>query len=469
MIRKSLFCLMVLFLAGILASPGSAQDNKTIEGNWYGTLNAGGKKLPIVFHISRDKSGKLVASMDSPDQGAYGIPMTRVDYSAPNLILEIKSANGKYTGQLTGGELQGTWQQGFFKAALNLTPKAPPAPARPQHPKKPYPYKEEEVVFENVKEGHTLAGTLTIPQGKGPFAAAILISGSGSQDRDESLMGHKPFLVLADHLTRAGIAVLRYDDRGTAKSKGNIVGATSLDLSYDAEGAFHYLETRKEIDHNKIGFVGHSEGGMIAPMIAARNNKVAFIVLLAGPGIKLSEAMVLQNAAASKAAGAFPKIIELNRKVNAAVYEEIIAQADDAKATRNIKKRIAEIMAKEAEYFQKQYAQAFSDSRIKQILSPWFRYFIAYHPEPVLKQVKCPVLALNGEKDIQVTAKENLAGIEKALKAGGNKDFTVKEFKGLNHLFQHCKTGSVTEYGKIEETFSPEALEIISTWIKKRF
>jgi len=296
----------------------------------------------------------------------------------------------------------------------------------------------------------------------------VLVSGSGPQDRNESLLGHKPFLVISDYLTRNGIAVLRYDDRGTAKSQGVFGTATSADFADDAEAAINFLKADTRLDIKSIGIMGHSEGGLIAQMIAARNREVAFIVTLAGPGLKGEDLLMLQSELIARADSIPENEIAVNTKINKKLYKIARVEKDDNKAAEKMRKLIDD------------YWKTLSPESIKaghldkkaliqsvyQVLTPWFRYFIAYDPSAALKKISCPVLALNGSKDLQVPASENLKAIEKQLKKAGNNHYTIKEFAGLNHLFQPCRTGSPSEYLQIEETFSPEVLDFITQWIK---
>jgi len=392
-------------------------------------------------------------------------------YSRTVLKIDIKipSIDGTFAGTLDEEKktIVGEFVQGGNKYPLTLDRvEKLPAPNRPQHPKSPYPYTVEEVKFENAAAKISLAGTLTLPKGDGPFAAVVLVTGSGPQDRDETIMEHKPFLVLADHLTRAGIAVLRYDDRGVAKSGGKFAGSTSADFATDAYAAVKFLQGRKEIDPKRIGICGHSEGGMIAPMVAAEHpNEVGFIVLLAGPGESGGTIIKTQNLDSART----NKATEGELKMLAGLFDEIIPLVASDRSTDTLK---TDIRAKVQECAK----QLADDSKRKELAAnleimaeafsdPWMRYFLAHDPATPLKKVKCPVLALNGAKDIQVRSKENLAGIAAALKAGGNAKFTSREFPELNHLFQSCNTGAVAEYGKIEETFNPEALKAVSEWI----
>jgi len=435
---------------------------EAIVGDWLGALTIGGGiKLRVVFHITR-AAGGISATMDSPDQGVSGLPVSSAQITGKAVKLESAVAHGKFEGKISedGNSMDGTWKQGpgsfplLLKRVTDSSTLKPPA--RPQEPRKPYPYREEDVGYENKAAGNTLAGTLTIPTGKGPFPAVVLIPGSGPHDRDETIMGHKPFLVLADYLTRKGIAVLRYDDRGVGKSTGNLAGATSADLAGDAEAAFAYLKGRPEVDARRIGLIGHSEGGIIAPMIAARNHDVNFVVTLAGSGVPGDKVLVSQAQLVAEAGGMNQ---ELAAKAGAR-QREILGLVKQSPDNTALKKALEE-------KFGGQVPDEQLDGLVAQLGSPWYRYFINYDPAPALRKVSCPVLALNGDKDTQVSSRENLPVIHAALEAGGNKNFETDELVGLNHLFQTAKTGAPKEYGEIEETISAAALEKISGWILK--
>jgi fermentation-respiration switch protein FrsA (DUF1100 family) len=446
-----------------------------LAGIWQGVLKVQSLELRIVFKISKTPEGKLTATLDSPDQGAKDIPVSDVTLENGNVRIEVKSIFGNYSGKMESDNatITGEWKQGAAALPLVLkrTDKVPEAPRRPQEPQKPYSYRDEEVVYDNTKAGIKLAGTLTMPNTGEPFPAVILITGSGPQDRDEALLGHKPFLVLADHLTRRGIAVLRYDDRGIGKSTGEFAKATSADFATDVLAGVEYLKTRKEINPKQIGLLGHSEGGLIAPMVAVQSSDVAFVVLMAGPGITGEEILYLQGALIARAGGADEKAIAKNLDLQKKMFAVIKVEKDNAAAEKKLHPLWNQTLAEMTEDEKKalDFSGANSDSvfqaQIKQVVSPWFRYFLFYDPLPTLKRVKCPVLAINGEKDLQVPPKENLSAIEKALKAGGNKNFAVKELPGLNHLFQTAQTGAPAEYAKIEETISPTALQAMGDWI----
>jgi uncharacterized protein len=429
-----------------------------IDGDWMGTLDAGGAKLRLVFHIFNTAEG-LKATMDSLDQGAKGIPMTSVSRDATSLVMELKPIDGKFAGKISADKatIEGNWTQKGQSLPLLLTrtkDAAMEVPKRPQNPVRPLPYREEEVSYLNKEQGDTLAGTLTIPQGAGPFTAVLLITGSGPQDRDETLLGHKPFLVLSDWLTRKGIEVLRVDDRGVGKSTGVFGAATTADFATDVEVGVTFLKTRPEVNARKIGLIGHSEGGVIAPMVAARNPNVAFIVMMAGTGVPGDQILVEQKKLIEEAGGMMKADAEKQAAEEEAVLTLVVKEKDNPDLAKDLKKKLEGTVA-EPEL----------GAQVKVLTSPWFRYFLAYDPAPALREVKCPVLALNGENDLQVPPAQNLPVIRKALQEGGNTNFEVVELPGLNHLFQTSKTGSPAEYARIEETMSPVAMAKISDWI----
>ena len=432
-----------------------------IDGYWMGTLDLGAFKLRVVFNLVNTEDG-LIATLDSPDQGVKGQPTTSVTRDGAKLKIVAKAIGGDFEGTISAdlSSIDGTFTQLGSPHALLLKrvkDQAETELKRPQNPVKPYPYHDEDVTYENKLQNVTLAATLTIPQGKGPFPAVVLITGSGAQDRDESLLGHKPFLVLSDYLTRHGIAVLRADDRGTAKSTGDFKTATTADFATDTEAGIAYLKTRAEVDTHKIGLIGHSEGAVIAPMIAARNKDVAFIVMMAGTGVPGDQIIIAQQEAIELVSGKQPDEAARDSKKE----REIIALVETEKDQAVLEKKLKEKMAGEV-------PDAQIGLQITQITSPWFRYFLTYDPANALRKVTCPVLVLNGSLDKQVLPSQNLPPIRKALEESGNKHVEVDELPGLNHLFQTAKTGAPSEYSQIEETISPVALEKISAWILKQ-
>jgi len=440
-----------------------------VDGNWRTVLDRNGKKLRLVIKVKSSEQGTIV-TFDALDAPAYDIPVANFTRTGNNISFAIPAASARFEGMLNENStsFSGTWNR-TGQPATQLTfsrdkdTAAAPQFKRPQNPTGTLPYLEEEVQIKNANQPDVvLAGTLTLPKGKGPFPAAILISGSGASDRNESFMGHKPFLVLADHLTRNGIAVLRYDDRGTAQSTGNYSTANSEDFSHDANAAFRYLTQRPEINTQAIGFIGHSEGGLIAPISLQTNKSAAFMVMLAGPGTNTRQLVISQARLTASAAGAseaeMGPMLEASKRVMTAVAE-----------TPNLKqlKNKLDTVLDDATLTALRIGPAHKAAAKAQFTSPWYRYFISYDPANYLPRISVPILAIGGSLDIQVPSAENLAGIKKLTTQ--NKDVTIHEFQGLNHLFQTAKTGTLGEYRDIEETFAPQALEMVSSWINKRF
>jgi len=469
--RRNILAATLIFSVAA-ASPGSAaQKAPSIEGTWLGTLQVPATKLRVVFNITAKPDGSLLATLDSPDQGATGIAVSRVGLEKNQVTLEVSAVQGHYEGTLSeaGSTIDGKWTQGGISLDLVLKRvKEAPKPVRPQEPKKPYPYIEREVTYENAKAGVTLAGTLTMPRTGEPFAAVLLITGSGAQDRDETVCGHKPFLILADYLTRRGIAVLRVDDRGVGGSTGDASQATSEDFAEDAIAGVEYLKTRKQIDPKRIGLIGHSEGGIIAPMAAVRSPDVSFIVLMAGTGVSGDEIIEAQIAGLLKIAGADRTLIDSVIQCQRQAVEIVKQETDPEVLKQKVRKVIEDTVSKLDEAQKKAigYSDAYADMQTNAVTSKWFHFFFMHDPTSVLRKVKCSVLAINGELDMQVPAKQNLPAIEQALRDGGNTRATVKELPGLNHLFQTAETGAFDEYARIEETMSPLALETVAEWIK---
>lgn len=469
-------CCSLLICLGLLAGSMATMlaqnqtDHLKVVGIWQGALKVPGVELRIVFKISQQENGALAAVIDSPDQGATDIPVSDVVFKNDSLRIESSLIRGVYKGQiqLDNNTIVGVWNQGGMNFPLELQRiDAVPKLNRPQEPKPPYPYLEEEVTVLNASAAIELAGTFTRPTSGEPFSAVILITGSGPQDRDETVFSHRPFLVLADHLTRQGIAVLRMDDRGVGKSTGNFATATSEDFARDVIAGIEYLKTRTDVRSDQIGLIGHSEGGMIAPMVAAQSGTVAFIVLLAGTGLTGEEILYLQTELITRANGASESTIEKNREAQQRMFAVVKQEQDDSVATAMLETVLNDAVDQLSEEERNALGdkETHLNAQIKRVLSPWFRCFLTYDPIPTLMKVKCPVLAINGELDLQVPPKENLGAIEKALKASGNTKYTIKEFPKLNHLFQTAVTGSPTEYAKIEETMSPDVLKFVADWI----
>jgi pimeloyl-ACP methyl ester carboxylesterase len=443
-------------------SQTKANEAKWI-GFWSGKLDISSTKLEIIFEVWNDEKGKPVAAMDVPMQGAKDIQCKVITIERDSLVLSVPIIMGSFSGSFVNDSvIQGEWKQSGMTFPLKLSKtRIETELKRPQTPQKPYPYNEEEVVYENKDAGIKLAGTLTFPKNGENFPAVILITGSGAQDRDETLFEHKPFLVIADFLTRNGIAVLRADDRGVGGSEGKTSEATSKDFADDVMAGIEFLKTRKEINPLKIGLIGHSEGGLIAPMVATKSKDVAFVVLLAGPGIVGEQILYEQGKLINKAAGLSEEQAQQNQKMQEAIFNIVKTETDSAKRIDRLQRTLSNGM-----YFMLNDEQkATVDNQVKTVNNDWFKFFLQYDPYPALVRLQCPVLALNGEKDLQVPPKENLGAIEKALTESGNKNFKTIELPKLNHLFQTCETGAIDEYIRIEETISPVVLEILKDWV----
>lgn len=443
--------------------PGDARF--PVEGLWQSALETHGMRLRLQLHVSHDTEGQLIAALDSLDQSVSGLPAISVSQKDSAFHFEIPAVAGVFDGTLDAAKntITGFWSQGDLKEKLEFKRSDQPLELRrPQNPSKPYLYHEEEVSFSNPAAGVTLAGTLTLPKGPGPVAAVVLIAGSGPQDRDESLSNHKPFLVLSDYLTRKGIAVLRYDKRGIGKSEGSADDATTVDLASDAESAISYLKSRKDIDSGKIGIIGHSEGAMIAPSIAARSQVIPWMVLLSAPATKGEDTLLNQSELIARAGGLSDAQVVTSLNFDKAAYGLVRQEKDPAVLTDKLRALVKESGLDSA------IPPAALEPQLRMMTSPWFRFFLDYDPLPNLRNTKSPVLALYGEKDLQVPPTINMPLLQQALAVAGNTQADVRQLPGLNHLFQHAYSGSPTEYAAIEETFSPEALQIIADWLLAR-
>lgn len=436
-----------------------------LDGAWGGELDVGARKLRLVLRVAHVETG-VKAGLDSPDQGALGLPVTRLEKDGDKVVFALESLAIQFKGVLStdGQTLSGVFTQGGHDLKLDLRRGADRAEETPKRPQEAAiaaaapPYRAEDVAFDNpTTSGVKLAGTLTLPQGQGPFPAVVLVSGSGPNGRDEEVFGHKIFLVLADHLTRQGYSVLRYDKRGVAKSTGAYALATTDDFAADAAAAVAYLRSRPDIDPHRVGLIGHSEGGVIAPIVAARDPGLKFVVMMAGTGIP-GRILLAEQARLISIANGEPKAsADAEYALSRKVYDAI-ADAKDAEEAQARARQVLEQATPKP-------PKLVFDETLRLTASPWMRRFLAYDPIPTLAEVRVPVLALNGSKDLQVPAALDLPPIRKAL--ARNPDATVTELEGLNHLFQHAKTGSPTEYRRIEETLAPDFLETLDVWLAK--
>lgn len=460
-----LFCL--------LATTITAQKNKII-GTWEGKINVG-VQLRIVFNF-KDSAGNIIGTTDSPDQGIKGVACSNVIVRNDSLLLEVPDFKGKYAGKfkndstITGKLIQGIGIDLTLVKVLKVS-----ALPRPQTPHQPYSYISRDVEYDNADKSVHYGATITIPKGKGPFPAVLLITGSGAQNRDEEIFEHKPFAVIADHLTKHGYIVMRVDDRSTGKTTGNFSGSTTADFAKDVNTSLNYLKNKKEVDVKHIGLIGHSEGGIIAPIVASQRNDISFIILLAAPGEKVSKLMEDQNIAILRSNGFTKEAAEDYGILFHNMIPVIIRAKNLGEATNNLNDVVGAwrnttpkpiVMGTTGiinDSTQKIFVNAFASS----LSTPWYKYFLQFDPGQYLTKLHCKVLALNGDKDLQVLSAPNLSAIKSALQKSRSPVYVVKEMPGLNHLFQHCKKCTVNEYGQLEETFSPEVLDIISEWLKK--
>ena len=465
----------------LLVNQAKAQD---IAGSWRGLITAGGANLHLVFNIKKTSDTGYTATFDSPDQKVLGIACSRAYKIKDSVFIELAIIKGSYKALWDGKDsFKGVYQQGGGHIALEMNriteeEKAGLSkdPVRPQTPKPPFNYVSEEVEYDNADKSMHYGATFTRPKGDGKYPAVIIISGSGTQDRDGTIFGHKLYWVLADYLTKNGIAVLRVDDRGAGKSSlgKDISSATSLDFSYDVETSLNYLETRTDVDKKHLGLIGHSEGGIIAPMVAARRKDVNLIVLWGAPAIGGAKIQTEQSADAILAQGVDSTIVNAYKNLHLRILElfasspnkealdqKIVPVFDNWKKVQN--EATISTLFRGNTHITAQDLFAGYNSLYG---AAWWRFFIAYNPEKDLSKVKCSVLAINGSKDVQVNAKSNLSEIRKILTENGNKNVEVEELPGLNHLLQTAIKGDVSEYEKISETMSPEAMKIISDWIK---
>ncbi len=463
---KSILLALCLLLYASLAQCQAV--NPALTGFWKGVLIDGGIPVRVEFSVA-EKDGKSAGFLTIVDMG--GVTMALQSVSLKERVVRFEVApQAFFSGTLNeqGTEIVGVWEQGGAKYPVTLKhANEATVLIRPQEPKPPFPYATEEVSIPSSKDVK-LAGMLTLPPGKGPHPAVALITGSGAQDRDESLMGHRPFAVLADHLTRQGIAVLRCDDRGVAHSTGSFAAATTADFADDARAQLAWLRARPEIDKRRIGLVGHSEGGIIAPFVAAQDKDVAFIVLLSGVGVPMKDLLVRQMVDMARLKTTDPKKLAraeaIGREMSALLTEDM----DDATLEKRVREKITASMAEltPEERAESGEIESIIAKLLPKLRSPWQRWIVRYDPAPNLRAVKCPVLAINGKKDVQVAWRENLEAISRELAAGGNKRVKIAALANLNHLFQHCETGAIKEYGEIEETMSPEVLTLVSDWIR---
>ncbi len=463
----------ILFMVFAMTTVSAFSQNAFV-GIWQGKVNIG-MDLRVVFTLKQDESKNFTATMDLLDQGITGIVTNDVIVKDDSLTINVKEFQGSYSGKLTNETtITGNWKQGITTALqLNKIEKLPVI-HKPQTPLPPFSYKSEDVIYSNNNGSIQYGATITMPFGEGPFPAVVLITGSGQQNRDEEISGHKPFAVIADHLTKNGFAVLRVDDRGVGQTTGDVTSSSTLDFANDVNSGLDYLMSRKEIDKKRLGLIGHSEGGMIAPILAAKRKDISAIVLLAAPGKNGTEVLIEQNEAFYTSRGLSKEYVSSYMDLFSAILHLIKNSPDKEalkiKATAEVEswlqKTPKNIVIATTGIINDDNKSLFIDKIVEAMGSPWFQYFLNYEPQQFIEKLTCKVLAINGSKDAQIFAKSNLAGIEAALKKSKSKSYRIKEYEGLNHLFQKCKTCTVQEYGALEETISTDVLKEIAAWLK---
>ena len=450
---------LLLILTVLISTPCLGQN---LEGSWKGIIEIQGTKLNLVFNF-KESGGNWSATMDSPDQGGFGIPMDEVTINQNKVLVKSKALQLTYEGTITKDCIEGIFQQSFLQVPLNLKSDTSEASQRPQEPQPPFPYQIENISFPSLDKSITLSGTLTLPDDLKKHPAVVLIAGSGPANRDEEIFGHKPFAVIADYLTRQGLAVLRYDKRGIGESTGSLRKATTLNLAEDVEASIQFLRNHPNIQSNNIGLIGHSEGGIIAPMVASRDQAISFIVLLAAPGMTGKQILKKQNEESIQRSPITND--QKTKALNVAVqYLDYLAQtSSEGTSTEALHNTLDSIIS--INLAEDIFPQVSREEMIKSTNNNWIIYFLNLDPSEYLKKVHCPILALNGTKDIQVEANSNLERIESSVK---NKELlTVKKYLNLNHLFQKAETGAINEYAQIQETFSEDVLKDILTWISR--
>jgi pimeloyl-ACP methyl ester carboxylesterase len=465
--HATFMCLLVVAVLVGSSLPATA-DESAVAGYWDGSIALPGTALGIRVHFALE-DGAWTGTIDIPMQGARGLPLDNIVVSGDSITFAIAGVPGDptFNGVIDGDAIAGPFSQSGQTFSFELTRGTEEAPKRPQDPEPPFPYSSEDLTFQNGDI--TLAGTLTIPEGEGPFPAVVLLTGSGPQNRDEEIFDHRPFHVIADYLSRRGIAVLRYDDRGVGSSTGSITEATSADFAQDALAAVSLLAQDARVDRGRIGLLGHSEGALVAPIAVNESDAIAFVVLLAAPGVPLAELLALQSEHVARAEGRDEETVQKLGALNRELAALLASDADSISAgIRDIITRQIELAPPE-ERPTGDVLERLIQGNIQQLSTPWYQYFIRFDPRPFLRQVTVPVLALNGALDTQVIATQNLPALEAALAEAGNTDVTTRSMPGLNHMFQHATTGGIGEYAEIDETISPEVLEIIYRWIAERF
>lgn len=474
---------IISFFAALVFISTTSFAQNVVTGKWDGNLSIMGTTLKIIVNL-KTEGDSVKGTIDIPEQSAKDLPLVNIVYNAPKIKFELTAGPGNavFDGEQNGDTISGDFLQSGMKGDFKIRRgvKTDAVNTDVETKEKP-PYKVEPVSFANGE--NSFAGTLTVPEYPGKHPAVVMITGSGPQNRDEEIVGFKIFGIIADHLTRNGIAVLRYDDRGVGESKGKSVSeSTTEDFSGDVIEAVKYLRTRTDINSSQIGLMGHSEGGIIAPISAVKDKNIAFIILMAGTGVSGKDIILEQSKLIQKAEGTPDEEIVKSNELMAEIMlvaEKSTPGKDDRQedwkiVKEKIKKEIIDGIDKQTEEEKKgitdkeTYAENMANGQLAQMKSVWMKYFLSYNPAPTLEKVNCPVLMLFGGLDLQVPPAQNEKPMKDALKKAGNKDVTVKLFPKANHLFQEAIKGSPSEYATLKKEFLPGFLDYVSAWILQR-
>ncbi len=459
-------------VANTIAAATILPQQQSIDGAWNGSLTIGPQTLRITVRFTTSETG-LRATIDIPQQGATGVQLQNVSYDDSRVYMELPAGPGLavFDGRQVGDSIGGAFTQAGLGGTFFLK-RSSQAAAMAEEPPEPLPYAEEEVTFHNA--GITLAGTLTLPESGAPHPAVVMITGSGPQNRDEELFGFKPFHLIADHLTRNGIAVLRFDDRGVGGSTGSVSEATTEDFARDVLAAVDFLKNRSDIDPERIGLIGHSEGGIVAPLASSMSDDVAFMVLMAGTSVSGAEILIEQGALIMRASGATEADMEKQIAFQKRTFEAIRSGDGWDELAADLETRLRESIAEMPDSQRNAitdvdaYIDAQIQAQLTALQTPWLRYFLDYDPAVTLRTIDTPILALFGELDLQVPPAQNRGPLEQALRDGNHPDYTVRVLPRANHLFITATTGSPTEYATLEKVFVPEFLPLITEWILER-
>ena len=469
---NKLFWIIGAIVVNTIAAATILPQQQSIDGAWNGSLTIGPQTLRITVRFTTSETG-LRATIDIPQQGATSVQLQNVSYDDSRVYMELPAGPGLavFDGRQVGDSIGGAFTQAGLGGTFFLK-RSSQAAAMPKEPPEPLPYAEEEVTFHNADI--TLAGTLTLPESGAPHPAVVMITGSGPQNRDEELFGFKPFHMIADHLTRNGIAVLRFDDRGVGGSTGSVSEATTEDFARDVLAAVDFLKNRNDIDPERIGLIGHSEGGIVAPLASSMSDDVAFMVLMAGTSVSGAEILIEQGALIMRASGATEADMEKQIAFQKRTFEAIRSGDGWDELAADLETRLRESIAEMPDSQRNAitdvdaYIDAQIQAQLTALQTPWLRYFLDYDPAVTLRTIDTPILALFGELDLQVPPAQNRGPLEQALRDGNHPDYTVRVLPRANHLFITATTGSPTEYATLEKVFVPEFLPLITEWILER-